>query len=81
MSDEVAYRIERLRHRLAEGETAELGLRIEAHANVVTVSGTVADAECRAAVERAVAAELDGLALHLDLAVCASDTPVRPEEL
>ena len=81
MSDDTAYRIERLRDRLAQGETAELGLRIEAHADTVSVSGTVTDAGCREDVERIIVEELDGLTLHLDLVVCAPDPPVRAEEL
>jgi hypothetical protein len=81
MSDDTAYRIERLRARLAQGESAELGLRIEAHADTVNVSGTVADVGCRDAVQRIVAEELDGLTLHLDLVVCAPEPPVRAEQL
>ena len=81
MSDDTAYRIERLRERLAQGETAELGLRIEAHADTVSVSGTLADAGCRETVERIVAEELDGLTVHLDLVIAAPDPPVRAEEL
>lgn len=81
MTDDTSYRIERLRERLAQGETAELGLRIEAHADTVSVSGTLADAECRDTVARIVAEELHGLAVHLDLVVAAPDPPVRAEEL
>lgn len=81
MTDDISYRIERLRERLAQGETAELGLRIEAYADTVSVSGTLADAECRDAVARVVAEELDGLAVHLDLVAAAPDPPVRAEEL
>lgn len=81
MTDDTGYRIEHLRERLAQGETAELGLRIEAHADTVTVSGTVGDAGCREAVERVIAEELAGLTLHLDLVVAAPDPPVRAEEL
>jgi len=81
VSEDTAYRIERLRERLAQGETAELGLRIEAHADAVSVSGTLADAGCRDTVRRIVAEELDGLTVHLDLVVAAPGPPVRAEEL
>ena len=81
MIDETEYRIERLRHRLALGDAAELGLRIEARAGAVTISGTVADAECRDSIERAAAEELAGLTLHMDLAIAAPDAPPRAERL
>jgi hypothetical protein len=80
-TDQTEYRIERLRHRLAHGDQAELGLHIEARADAVTVVGTVADAECRDAVVRAIAEELSGLTCHVDITVAAVDTPTRAEEL
>jgi hypothetical protein len=80
-TDQTEYRIERLRHRLAHGDQAELGLHIEARADAVAVVGTVADAECRDAVLRAVADELSGLTFHVDVSVAAADAPTRAEEL
>lgn len=83
MTDETEYRIERLRHRLAHGETAELGLRIEARASTVIVSGTVANAECREEILRLVEQELAGLPVRLDVAVAPAPAEARPrvEEL
>jgi hypothetical protein len=78
------YRIERLRHRLAQGATAELGLHVEARASAVSVSGTVADTECRDEILRAVEEELAGVPVHLDLTVApapAADTRPYVEEL
>jgi hypothetical protein len=75
------YRIERLRERLAQGRSAELGLRIEACGQVVTVCGTVADAECREAVRRAVEETLAGLTVHVDLQIAATDALPQAEEL
>ncbi len=81
MTDDTEYRIERLRHRLAHGELAELGLRIEARAGAVTVSGTVADDECRETILRVVADELSGLTVHMDVAVAATEAPTRAEQI
>jgi len=81
VTDDTEYRIERLRHRLAHGELAELGVRVEARGSAVIVSGAVADAECREVILRAVAEELDGLHVQIDLAVAPADEPARAEEL
>jgi hypothetical protein len=83
LTDDTEYRIERLRHRLAHGETAELGLRIEARANAVVVSGTVATAECRAEIVHLVEEELAGLPVRLDVTVAPAPVEAKPlvEEL
>lgn len=83
MTDDTEYRIEHLRHRLAHGETAELGLHIEARANAVVVSGTVANAECREEILRLVQEELAGLPVRLDVTVSPAVADARPrvEEL
>jgi len=83
LTDDTEYRIERLRHRLAHGEIAELGLRIEARANAVIVSGTVATSECREEIVRLVEEELAGLPVRLDVAVAPAPVEARPrvEEL
>ena len=83
MTDDTEYRIEKLRHRLAHGETAELGLRIEARANAVVVSGTVANAECRDEIVRLVEEELAGLPVRLDVIVAEAPADAKPlvEEL
>lgn len=81
--EDIEYRVERLRRRLAEGASGELGLRIEARPHAVTVSGTVADAACREEVLRAVAHELAGLAVLVDVTVAPAANAVHPvaEEL
>ncbi len=83
MTDDTEYRIEKLRHRLAHGETAELGLHIEARANAVVVSGTVANAECREEILRLVQEELAGLPVRLDVTVSPAVADAKPhvEEL
>ncbi len=83
MTDDTEYRIERLRHRLAHGETAELGLRIEARANAVVVYGTVATSECREEIVRLVQEELAGLPVRLDVTVAPAPADAKPrvEEL
>jgi hypothetical protein len=81
MTDEAEYRIEGLRHRLAHGELAELGLRIEARSGAVTVVGTVADDECRETVLRVIADELSGLIVHVDVTVAATEVPTRAEQI
>ena len=78
MTDDTEYRIERLRHRLAHGETAELGLRIEARANAVIVYGTVATSECREEIVRLVQEELAGLPVRLDVAVAPASADAKP---
>jgi hypothetical protein len=79
MTDDTEYRIERLRHRLAHGETAELGLRIEARANAVIVSGTVATGECREEIVQLVAQELAGLPVRLDVTVAPAPADTKPQ--
>jgi hypothetical protein len=75
------YRIERLRHRLAHGDSAELGLHIEARANAVAVYGTVPDSECRDEILRAIEEELAGLPTRIDVMVASAHAEPRVEEL
>jgi hypothetical protein len=75
------YRIGQLRHRLAQGDAAELGLRIEARANAVAVYGTVPDAECRDEIIRVVQEELAGLPVRVDVTVAPAHAEPRVEEL
>lgn len=81
VTDDTQYRIERLRHRLAQDDPGELGLRIETRGEAVVVSGTVPDAGCRESIMRLVAEELDGLTVHTDIAAASADAPPIPEEL
>jgi hypothetical protein len=81
VSEDTEYRIERLRHRLALGDAAELGLRIEARANGVVVCGTVPDAECLDEVLNEVREELDGVPVHIDVTVASANSEPRVEEL
>jgi hypothetical protein len=81
VTDDTEYRIESLRHRLAHGDAAELGLRIEARTNAVSVVGTVPDAECRDEILRAVEEELAGLPVHVDVTVASAQPEPRVEEL
>jgi hypothetical protein len=81
MTDDTQYRIERLRHRLAQDDPGELGLLIEARGTGVVVCGTVPDAECRETIIRIVAEELDGLTVHTDIVSAQADAAPVPEEL
>ena len=81
MTDETEYRIEGLRHRLAQGELAELGLHIEARAGAVAVSGVVADDACRETVLAVIAEELSGLTVHVDVTVVPTEAPTVAEQI
>lgn len=81
-SGEIAeYRLQHLRERLAGGEIAELGVRVEPRGARVLVRGSVTSAECRAAVLRVVGQELAGIDWSDDLVVVPSGPPERPEDL
>ena len=80
-TDDMQYRIERLRHRLAQDDPGELGLRIETRGGAVVVSGTVPDGECREAIMRLVAEELHGLRVHADIIAAQMDAAPVAEEL
>ncbi|MGW0748731.1 BON domain-containing protein [Streptomyces sp. NPDC002587] len=75
------YRIAHLRDRLARGETAELGVRVETRGARAVLWGCVPDEECRAAVLRIAGEELTGLAWYDDLTVSHRRPPRDPEEL
>ncbi|HEX4791224.1 MAG TPA: hypothetical protein VH372_22370 [Actinospica sp.] len=81
VTEDTQYRIERLRHRLAQDEPGELGLRIEARGEAVAVSGTVPDAECRASILQLIAEELDGLTVYADITAAQTSASPSPEEL
>ncbi|MFJ1567359.1 hypothetical protein [Streptomyces erythrochromogenes] len=75
------YRVEHLRDRLAREDIAELGVRVEARGAWVMVWGGVADAGSRAAVLRIVAEELEGVPWHEDLTVQRVGPPGAAEVL
>ncbi|MEU7075536.1 hypothetical protein AB0B30_36850 [Streptomyces narbonensis] len=80
-TDEREYRIARFRDRLARGEAAELGVRVEMRGTSVMLKGTLLSADRRDEVLRIAASELAGIPLHTDLLIACADPPERPEEL
>lgn len=75
------YRIAHLQDRLAVGDLAELGVRIEARGGAVMLTGTVPSAQCREEVLRIVHEELAGLAVHSDIVVAETSSPDHAEEV
>ncbi|WP_030761809.1 BON domain-containing protein [Streptomyces sp. NRRL F-2664] len=75
------YRVEHLRDRLAREDVAELGVRVEARGAWVMVWGVVADDAARAAVLRIAGEELEGVPWHDDLTVHRVGPPGPAEVL
>ncbi|MFE7951237.1 hypothetical protein [Streptomyces sp. NPDC057426] len=75
------YRIARLRERLAGGETAELGVRIEMRGEAVLLSGTLPTADHREEILRIADTELAGMPVLADLGVASADPPEGHEDL
>ncbi|MFJ5546531.1 hypothetical protein [Streptomyces sp. NPDC093225] len=75
------YRVEHLRRRLADGDTAELGIGIDLRGDTVVLTGSVATIEHRERVRVIAEAELAGVPLLTDLVVTRADPPDRPEVL
>ncbi|MEU3693215.1 hypothetical protein [Streptomyces narbonensis] len=80
-TDQGEYRIARFRARLARGEVAELGVRVEMRGTSVLLTGTLPSAERRDEILRIAESELAGIPLHTDLLIACADPPGRPEEL
>ncbi|MFI6417285.1 BON domain-containing protein [Streptomyces sp. NPDC050842] len=78
---ESEYRIARFRERLAGGDVAELGVRIEVRGATVLLTGTLPTADHRDEILRIAAAELAGLPVRAELLLACADPPDRPEEL
>ncbi|MFE4257887.1 hypothetical protein [Streptomyces sp. NPDC056883] len=79
--ENIEYRIEHLRDRLAREDIAELGVRIDARGARAVVRGRVADEECREAVLRIAGEELGDMDWYGDLTVSGHAAPDRPEVL
>jgi hypothetical protein len=77
----IEYRIAHLRERFAAEEPGELGVRVEARGNSVTVIGTVPTALCRDELMQTVNEELAGLLVRFDIVVAEAAAPDHPEEL
>lgn len=75
------YRIAHLGERLAGGDLAELGMRIESRGDTVHITGTASTAGNREAILRIAAEELPGIAVRADIALADVTAPDRPEEL
>ncbi|GAA2252444.1 hypothetical protein GCM10010145_20230 [Streptomyces ruber] len=75
------YRVAHLRDRLARGDSAELGVRVEARGPGVLLTGTVPSAQCRDRVLAAAEEELAGVQIHSDILVAQTDSPDHAEEL
>ncbi|BFV60216.1 BON domain-containing protein [Kitasatospora sp. CMC57] len=78
---EPEYRLARLQQRLAAGEIAELGIRAEFRAGTVLIKASVPTADCRERLLTAVAEELGGVPVHLDIAVTDHSAPVGAEDI
>jgi hypothetical protein len=75
------YRVARLQERLAESESAQLGIRAELHGESVLVTGVVPSSACRDQLLAQIAAELEGLDVHTDLVVVDAGPPSGAEEV
>ncbi|MEU6211557.1 hypothetical protein ABZ891_16810 [Streptomyces sp. NPDC047023] len=75
------YRVEHLRDRLAREDVAELGVRVEARGAWVMVWGCVTGPAARTAVLRVVGEELAGVPWHEDLTVSHVGPPDGAEVL
>ena len=72
----------RIERRLAEDpDTAELGVRVAVHGDVVYLSGAVASEERRRHVVAAATAEAGGRAVRDDLSVTCAEAPSAAEDL
>ena len=72
----------RIERRLAEDpDTAELGVRVSVHGDVVFLSGDVASDEHRRHVVAVAAAAAGGRAVRDDLSVTCADAPTAAEDL
>ncbi|MFF8837370.1 hypothetical protein [Streptomyces sp. NPDC015130] len=80
-TDEGEYRIARFKDRLARGEAAELGVRVEMRGNSVVLWGTLPSADRRDEILRIAASELAGIPVRTDLLIACADPPERSEEL
>ncbi|MEU2108480.1 BON domain-containing protein [Streptomyces sp. NPDC019507] len=79
---EGAYRVARIRERLAGDDIAELGVRVEERGGAVLLTGTVSSPEQRDGVLRAVAEELgDDTPVRSDLVVASTAAPDAHEDL
>ncbi|WP_338056469.1 BON domain-containing protein [Streptomyces torulosus] len=75
------YRIAHLGERLAGGDLAELGMRIESRGDSVHITGTASTAHDREAILRLAAEELPGIAVRADIALADVTAPDHPEDL
>lgn len=75
------YRIAHLGERLAGGDLAELGMRIESRGDTVHITGTASTAHDRETILRIAAEELPGIAVRADIALADVTAPDHPEEL
>ncbi|MGW7379166.1 BON domain-containing protein [Streptomyces sp. NPDC054794] len=75
------YRVAHFAERLAEGHCGELGVRAEARAGAVLLTGTVPSAQCRDDILRTAREELAGLPVHCDIVVADTTPPDHAEEL
>ncbi|MFD6243778.1 hypothetical protein [Streptomyces roseolus] len=80
-SQEVEYRIARLRERLAGDDVAELGVRIELRGATVLLTGSLATADRRDEILRLAREELDGIVVRADLTTPSADAPDHGEQL
>lgn len=75
------YRVAHLQERLARGEAAELGMRIDVRGDTLVISGTVPTAEHREKILRLVTEELPDVRVRADITVADVSAPERPEDM
>ncbi|MEV6329792.1 hypothetical protein [Streptomyces sp. NPDC051909] len=80
-SQEVEYRIARLRERLAGDDVAELGVRIELRGDAVLLTGALPTAGRREGILRLAREELAGLVVRTDLTTPSADAPDHVERV
>ncbi|MFF9473622.1 hypothetical protein ACF1E9_13510 [Streptomyces roseolus] len=80
-SQEVEYRIARLRERLADDDVAELGVRIELRGATVLLTGSLTTADRRDEILRLAREELDGIVVRADLTTPSVAAPDHGEQL
>ncbi|MEU6703579.1 BON domain-containing protein [Streptomyces wuyuanensis] len=79
---EGAYRVARIRERLAGDDIAELGVRVEERGGAVLLTGTVSSPEQRDEILRAVEDEVGAdIPVRSDLVVASTAAPEVHEEL
>ncbi|MFI1105782.1 BON domain-containing protein [Streptomyces melanogenes] len=79
--ESLEYRLAHLADRLAAGECGELGVRAEARAGTVLLTGTVPSARCRDDIVRIAREALADVPVHCDIVIAETAAPAHAEDL